>query len=334
MLKAKKILNDPKMVVPELIDGLVAAYHGKVKKLASMGALVKAKLPEGKIGLLIGGGSGHEPLFGGFIGPNMADGAACGQIFAAPSPDIILEATRALDQGNGVLYVYGNYAGDNMNFDIAAEMAAEKNINTKTVRVWDDVASAGPQKIRDRRGIAGDLFVIKIAGAASATQNDLEVVYRVTAKARDNTRSMGVALAAGSIPETGEPTFELPHDEIEIGMGLHGEPGVSREKMLPADKMVDEMISRLVTDLPFQANDEICLLINDLGATTFMELLIVSRHTHDILAGKGVKIYDTILGSYCTCQEMSGFSISMMKLDTELKAYYDMPADSLGFTKV
>ncbi|MDJ0820088.1 MAG: dihydroxyacetone kinase subunit DhaK [Desulfobacterales bacterium] len=333
MQNSKKVLNDRKNVVPELIDGLVAAYHGYIKKLDGVGALTKSSLPWNKVGLLIGGGSGHEPLFGGFIGENMADGSACGQIFAAPSPDIILEVTRALDQGNGVLYVYGNYAGDNMNFDIAAEMAAEENIVTRTVRVWDDVASATQAKMQDRRGIAGDLFVIKVAGGASAVLKDLEAVYQVTAKARDKTRSIGVAVAAGSIPETGEPTFELPDDEIEIGMGLHGEPGVSREKMLPADALVDKMITQLVEDLPFQQGDEVCLLINDLGATTYMELLIANRRTHEILNEMGIRIYDTILGSYCTCQEMSGFSISMMKLDEELKTYYNMPADSLGFTK-
>ena len=333
MQNSKKVLNDRKNVVPELIDGLVAAYHGYIKKLDGVGALIKNSLPWNKVGLLIGGGSGHEPLFGGFIGENMADGSACGQIFAAPSPDIILEVTRALDQGNGVLYVYGNYAGDNMNFDIAAEMAAEENIVTRTVRVWDDVASATQAKMQDRRGIAGDLFVVKVAGGASAVLKDLEAVYQVTAKARDKTRSIGVAVAAGSIPETGEPTFELPDDEIEIGMGLHGEPGVSREKMLPADALVDKMITQLVEDLPFQQGDEVCLLINDLGATTYMELLIANRRTHEILNEMGIRIYDTILGSYCTCQEMSGFSISMMKLDEELKTYYNMPADSLGFTK-
>lgn len=333
MQNSKKVLNDRKNVVPELIDGLVAAYHGYIKKLDGVGALIKNSLPWNKVGLLIGGGSGHEPLFGGFIGENMADGSACGQIFAAPSPDIILEVTRALDQGNGVLYVYGNYAGDNMNFDIAAEMAAEENMVTRTVRVWDDVASATQAKMQDRRGIAGDLFVIKVAGGASAVLKDLEAVYQVTAKARDKTRSIGVAVAAGSIPETGEPTFELPDDEIEIGMGLHGEPGVSREKMLPADALADKMITQLVEDLPFQQGDEVCLLINDLGATTYMELLIANRRTHEILNEMGIRIYDTILGSYCTCQEMSGFSISMMKLDEELKTYYNMPADSLGFTK-
>ncbi len=330
----KKILNDPKNVVAELLDGILEASNGKIKKLKGVNALIKTEIPEGKVGLLIGGGSGHEPLFPGFIGKNLADGAACGHIFAAPSPDIILEATKALNRSKGVLYLYGNYAGDNMNFDIAAELAEEEGIEIKTVRIWDDVASAPLERIDDRRGIAGDLFVIKIAGGISAVVDNLEEVYRVTIKARDNTRSMGVSLAAGSIPETGEPTFELPDDEIEIGMGLHGEPGVSREKLLEADPLVEKMLEKIIDDLPFKSKDEICLLINDLGATTFMELLIVNRKASQILQKKGIKVYDTLIGSYCTCQEMAGFSITLMKLDDELKKYYDIPASSLGFSKM
>jgi dihydroxyacetone kinase-like protein len=333
MMQAKKIINDPRNVVPELLEGLVEAYHGKVMKLEGVAALVKFSLPEGKVGLLIGGGSGHEPLFHGFIGENLADGAACGNIFAAPTPDVILEATRALDQGYGVLYLYGNYAGDNMNFDIAAEMAADEGIQIRTIRVWDDVASAPPERMDDRRGIAGDVFVIKIAGGISATTQDLEEVYRVTAKARDHTRSMGVAVSAGSIPETGEPTFELPDDEIEIGMGLHGEAGVSREKLLPADALVEKMMGRILTDLPYQRGDEVCLLINDLGATTMMELLIVNRQVRCVLRDQGIAVYDTLMGRFCSSQEMAGFSITLMKLDDELKKYYDMPAKSFAFTK-
>ena len=330
----KKIINNPKNVVAELIEGLVEAYHGRIRKLPDVTALVKSSLPKGKVGFLIGGGSGHEPLFHCFIGENLADGAACGHIFAAPTPDCVLAATQALNQGAGVLYAYGNYAGDNMNFDIAAEMAAEEGIKVKTVRIWDDVASAPPQRMQERRGIAGDLFVIKVAGAVSAVVKDLDEVYRVTAKARDNTRSLGVSVAAGSIPETGEPTFTLGADEIEIGMGLHGEPGVSREKLLPADPLVARMMDKLLADLPFRPGDEVCLLINDLGATTMMELLIVNRKVARILREKGIRVYDTLIGSYATCQEMAGFSITMMKLDSELRKYYDMPADSMSFKKV
>jgi dihydroxyacetone kinase-like protein len=332
-MKTKKIMNDPKKVVEELLEGLVEAYHGKIEKLEDVNVLVRTDMPAGKAGLLIGGGSGHEPLFHGFVGENMGDGAACGNIFAAPTPDVILAATQALNQGNGVLYLYGNYAGDNMNFDIGAEMAAEEGIEVKTVRIWDDVASAPPERMDDRRGIAGDLLIIKVAGGVAATVQDLEEVYRVTAKARDHTRSMGVAVSAGSIPETGEPTFDLPDDEIEIGMGLHGEVGVSRGKMLPADLLVEKMMVRILADLPFESGDEVCLLINDLGATTMMELLIVNRRVRQILRERGINVHDTIIGSFCTSQEMAGFSISLMKLDDDLRRYYDMPASSFGYTK-
>lgn len=334
MTKTKKIINDPKEVVAELLDGLVKAYHGKIKKLPGVNALIKTNLPAGKVGLLIGGGSGHEPLFHGFIGHNMADAAACGNIFAAPTPDVIFEATKALNQGNGVLYLYNNYAGDNMNFDIAAEMAEDEGIVTKTIRIYDDVASAPPEQKAERRGIAGDVYIIKIAGGVAATVQDFDEVIRVTEKARDNTRSMGVALSAGSLPETGEPTFELPEDEIEIGMGLHGEAGVSRGKMLPANKLVDDMMGRILTDLPFKSGDEVCLLINNLGATTMMELLIVNSRIHEILKDAAITIHDSALGSFCTSQEMAGFSISLTRLDDELKKYCDMPADSFGYKKV
>ena len=225
MSKPKKILNDPSRVVTELLDGLVLASDGRLVRLEGRDAIVRSQIPNDKVALLIGGGSGHEPMFPGFIGENLADGAACGQVFAAPAPDLVLAATQAVNRGRGVLYVYGNYAGDNMNFDIGAELAADEGINVRTVRVWDDVAGAPPERIADRRGIAGDFYVIKIAGGAAATVDSLDEAYRIAAKARDNTRSMGVAIAAGSIPETGALTFELGPDEIEIGMGAHGEPG-------------------------------------------------------------------------------------------------------------
>ena len=334
MSKSKKFLNNPKNIVPEVLDGLVAASLGRITRLDGLNAVLVTELSPQKVGLLIGGGSGHEPLFSGFVGKNMADVAIAGNIFAAPTPDLILAGTEALSQGNGVIYLYGNYAGDNMNFDIAAELAADEGIQTRTVRVWDDVASAPLERIEDRRGIAGDLFVIKIAGGVSAVSHDLEEVYRVTSKARDNTRSMGVAASAGRFPETGELTFELPEDEIEIGMGLHGEPGVARSKLLAVDELVGFMLDKILPDLPFGTGDEVCVLVNDLGATTLMEMLIVYRRVAQILAEKQMRVHDALLGSYCTSQEMAGFSITLLKLDDELRTYYDMPAHSLSFVKV
>ena len=196
MANPKKIINDPKQVVPELLDGLIYAYHGQIHKIDGLPALIKTDIPDNKVALLIGGGSGHEPVFHGFIGPNMADGAACGNIFAAPSPDVILAATQAVHRGKGVLYVYGNYAGDNMNFDIAAEMAEDDGIAIRTVRIWDDVASAPPERCDERRGIAGDALVLKVAGAATAKAATFDEDYRITAKACDTTRSMAVAVAS------------------------------------------------------------------------------------------------------------------------------------------
>ncbi|BBB47778.1 dihydroxyacetone kinase, N-terminal domain [Pelolinea submarina] len=329
----KKIINNPKDVVKETMEGLLLANHGKIVKVEDANAVVRPSIPAGKVGLLVGGGSGHEPLFAGFVGDHLADGAVSGNVFAAPAPDQILAATKALDHGKGVLYLYGNYAGDNMNFDIAAELAELEGISTKTVRIYDDVASAPLERIDDRRGIAGDLFVIKVAGAAAAELDSLDEVFRVTAKARDFTRSMGVAISPGSIPETGQPTFEIGEGEIEIGMGLHGEAGVSREKLMPADELVSRMTDLILKDLPFKAGDEVCLLINNLGATTMMELLIVNRKVREILAEAKINVHDTMMGSYCTSQEMAGFSISLLKLDDELKKYYDMPAESFAFTK-
>ncbi len=317
----------------EALEGLVAASQGSLRLLDGTTAVVRSHLAPGKVGLLIGGGSGHEPLFPGFVGDGLADVAACGNVFAAPTPDVILAATRAVARGKGVLYVYGNYAGDNLNFELAAELAAEEGLVTQTVRIWDDVAAAPPDRYMDRRGIAGDLFVIKVAGGVCSLARTLEEAALVTSKARDQTRTVGVAVRAGSIPETGEPTFELGADEIEIGMGLHGEPGVSRGKLASADLLVEDMVDRIVADLPFEAGDEVCLLVNDLGSTTWMELLIAARQAHRLMREYGIAVHDTVVGSFCTCQEMAGFSLTFMKLDPELKRYYDMPARSPGFTK-
>ena len=333
MNKPKKILNDPARVVTEELDGLVLASDGRLARLDGRDAIIRSQIPNNKVALLIGGGSGHEPMFPGFIGENLADGAACGQVFAAPAPDLVLAATKAVNRGRGVLYVYGNYSGDNMNFDIGAELAADEGIKVRTVRVWDDVAGAPLERITDRRGIAGDFYVIKIAGGAAATADSLDEVYRIASKARDNTRSMGVAIAAGSIPETGALTFELGPDEIEIGMGAHGEPGISRQKLTTADAVAEQMMEALLPDLPFRSGAEVALLINNLGATTMMELLVVNRCVRKILARAGIAVHRTDIGSYLTCQEMAGLSVTLLQLDDELKRYLDMPATSLAYSR-
>ncbi|MBT4267127.1 MAG: dihydroxyacetone kinase subunit DhaK [Deltaproteobacteria bacterium] len=333
MSDTKKIINDPKKVVPELLEGLVAASHGSLKIVDGTTAVIRSKLTEGKVGLLTGGGSGHEPLTGGFVGENLADGAVCGNVFASPTPDIIYEAIKAVEKGKGVLNLVLNYAGDNMNFEIACEMAEADGIETRSVQVWDDVLSASKDKTEDRRGIAGMVQALKIVGAAASEISDLNELERIAIKTRDSLCSVGVAVSAGSIPETGEPTFTLAADELEIGLGIHGEPGVERQKLIPADELTDMMVDKLLADLPFQQGDRICLLVNNLGATTTMELLIVNRRIRQILEEKGIVVYDTLLGTYCTSLEMAGFSISFMKLDDELQKYYDMPARSVAFCK-
>lgn len=332
MTKAKKIINGTDRLIEEILEGMELFGHGRVRKLEDATALVKTEIPDGKVALVIGGGSGHEPMFTGFVGENLADASVCGNIFAAPSPETILAGVKAAHRGAGVLFVYGNYAGDNMNFDIAAELAEAEGIETRTVRVWDDVAAAPKEEMDKRRGIAGDVFVLKIAGAAAATSTDLAEVARIAGKARDNVRSLGVSIRAGSLPETGELTFELADDEIEIGMGAHGEPGVAREKLKPADALADQMLATILDDGLIRSGDEVCLLLNDLGATTMMELLIVNRRLRQRLDERGIRVFDTRIGSWLTTQEMAGFSITLLKLDDELKTHYTMPARSWAWT--
>lgn len=330
MAKVKKIINDPEHIVPEVIEGLVLASHGRLQSVDGVNALMRSDIPDDKVALLIGGGSGHEPMYTAFVGPGWADGSACGNIFAAPSPDIVFELTKAIYRGRGVLYVYGNYAGDNMNFDIAAEMAEDEGIEVRTVRVMDDVAVADPA---ERRGIGGAFYQVKIAGAACAELNSLDAAAAAVEHVRENLRTVGVAVRAGSLPETGEPTFELADDEIEIGMGAHGEPGVERRKLMTADQLASEMTRLVVDDLPFKRGDRVALLLNDLGATTQMELMIVNRKVREILAAKGITVQRTDVGPYLTCQEMAGFSLTLLRLDETLERLLAQPAWSLGFSQ-
>ena len=326
----KKAINDPERIVDEVIEGIVFASHGRLTKIPGVRALMRTHIEDGKVALLIGGGSGHEPIYTTYVGPGFAAASACGNIFAAPSPEIIFEATKAIHRGKGVLYVYGNYEGDVMNFDVAAEMAADEGIEVRTVRTMDDVSLP---KGDGRRGIAGSYFQVKIAGAACAAGLSLDEAERVTKHAQENIRTLSVALRPGSLPETGQPTFTLGEDELEIGMGGHGERGVARKKMMPADQLVDAMMQQLVDDFPLKRGDRVALLVNDLGATTMMELLIVNRRTRQILEPLGVAVHDTRIGPYMTTQEMAGFSITLMRLDDELTHHFDRPGSNESFLK-
>ncbi len=326
----KKAINDPERIVDEVIEGVVFASHGRVVKVPGVHAIMRAHIEDNKVALLIGGGSGHEPIYTTYVGRGYADAAACGNIFAAPSPQIIFEATKAVHRGRGVLYVYGNYEGDVMNFDVAAEMAAAEGIEVKYVRTIDDVSLP---KGEGRRGIAGSFFQVKIAGAACNGGLSLEEAQRVTMRAQQNIRSLSVALRPGSLPETGQPTFTLGEDELEIGMGGHGERGVARKKMMAADRLVDLMMGQLIEDFPLKRGDRVALLIDDLGATTMMELLIVNRRVRQILDDRGIAVHDTRIGPYMTTQEMAGFSITLFRLDDELAHYFDQPASNESFLK-
>ena len=285
--------------------------------------------------MLVGGGSGHEPIYHGLVGKNLADGAACGDVFAAPPPNVVFECAESIHRGNGILFVYGNYAGDLLNFGMGAERCEDEGIEVKTVLVQDDVSSAPPERKEDRRGIAGLVMIVKLAGAASQTVTSLDELARITALASANTRSIGVAMKAGSIPATGKPNFELPDDEIEFGMGAHGEVGAERLKMTTAEKLVPIMMDRIFADdLELKPGDEIVLLINSLGSTTMTELLIVNKEAKKALKEKGIVVHDTIVGHKLTCQEMGGFSISLTKLDDELKPLWDMPCESIAYSKM
>ncbi|PJN89621.1 dihydroxyacetone kinase subunit DhaK [Bacillus sp. mrc49] len=326
----KKLINDPMRVVEEMIEGYAKAYPKHIRQLAENDrALVTAKeTRDGKVGVLIGGGSGHEPAFIGYVGDGMADGVAVGNIFASPPPDPILEVTKAIDKGKGVIYIYGNYAGDVMNFGMAAELAdLDSDIRVGSVLVTDDVASAPKEEKQKRRGIAGEFFVTKAAGAAADKGYNLVDVVRVAQKANDYTRTMGVGLTPCSLPQTGKPSFELADNEMEIGLGHHGEPGIEKGDLLPADQVVERLMHDILIDMPVVSGERVAVLVNGLGSTTNMELYIMFRRVEQILSDKGIIIHRSYVGSYSTSLEMGGASVTITKLDEELAEFIDHPAD-------
>ncbi len=330
----KKLINDPKDVVQELIEGFVLANEDKVHKHKTVNAVIRNDAPvKNKVGIVIGGGAGHEPLFLEYIGKGMADAEAHGQIFAAPAPNIVLGAAKAVDGGNGVLFLYNNYAGDVLNFDMAQEMARTEGIQVETVLVNDEIASAPKGKEEDRRGTTSVHIIIKIAGAAAERGLPLDEVVRITQKAVNGSRSLGVALSSCTLPATGKEIFDLPDDAMEVGMGLHGEPGVERIKLLSADETVSRIVPRLVEDLPYVKGDEIVLIINGYGATTRMEMFIINRKVRGMLADLGISVYGTEVGEFCTSQEMKGVSVTFIRMDDELKTLYDDPCDSAFYKK-
>ena len=326
--KTKKLINDADDLIEELIDGMVGAHPEMLCVEGVTGrAVVSLKGPrEGKVGIVVGGGSGHEPAFSGYVGKGLADASAVGNVFASPSPEQIMDAARAADGGVGVLFLYGNYTGDVMNFDMAAGALCSEGVKAKSITVTDDVASA--KNIDERRGIAGTFFVFKCAGAAADLGYSMDEVELVARHANAMTRSAGVALGACSLPQTLRPNFDIGPDEMEVGMGIHGEPGISRTKLEPANAVADRLMDLIVADIELSEGDRVAVLVNGLGSTSLMELYILHRQIRTRLGSLGVSLYQSWVGNYVTSLEMAGASVTIMKLDDHLIKLLDHPCET------
>ena len=328
----KKFINAVENVETEMLDGMCLAYPQYVKRLPGLDVIVRADKKEGKVAIISGGGSGHEPAHGGYVGKGMLDAAVPGAVYTSPTPDQILEAIKAADAGKGVLMVVKNYTGDVMNFEMAAEMA--DGIEVAEVITNDDVAVEDSLYTTGRRGVAGTIFVHKIAGAKAEAGASLAEVKDVAQKVIDNVRTMGVALKPSTSPAAGKPGFELGEDEMELGIGIHGEPGTSTEKLQPADAIVDHLLDKILNDNVDYAGSEVAVMVNGSGATPVMELYILNKRVNDVLTEKGIKVARTYVGNYMTSIDMAGASITLLKLDDELKELLDAPADTIGWTQV
>ena len=331
----KKIINEAADFVPELLDGFIKAHPSQLDYQDDIHSIVRADSPvEGKVALATGGGSGHLPIFIGYVGKGMLDGCAVGDVFSSPNADQMLSVTRRINGGKGVVYIYGNYGGDIMNFDMASEMAQMDDIPVRTVLVKDDVASAPPEESGRRRGVAGMVFAFKIAGAKADKGGSLDEVVKITERTLANTRTMGVALSPCIVPLAGKPTFTLSDDEMEIGMGIHGEPGMKREKIQNANNITERMTNTILEDLKCQKGDKLAVMVNGLGATPLEELYIMYGKLHQILTNKDINIYRAYVGEYATSMEMAGASLTFFRLDDELTELLDYPACTPCFTQI
>lgn len=327
----KKIINDPNQVVQDMLKGFVAAFPNDVKQVPDTTVIVRKESPvANKVGLVSGGGSGHEPAHAGYVGKGMLDGAVAGEVFTSPTPDQVFEAIKAVDGGAGVFLVIKNYTGDVMNFEMAAEMAEAEGIKVAQVIVNDDVAVENSSFTTGRRGIAGTIFVHKIVGAKAEAGGSLEDVKNVAEKVVANVRSMGMALTPCTIPAAGKPSFEIAENEMEIGMGIHGEPGIERKEIASANDIAEELVGKILEDIDYNGS-EVAVMINGLGSTPEMELFILNARVSEILAEKGIEVYKTFVGEYMTSLEMAGCSVSLLKLDDELKELLDAEAVTPAF---
>ena len=323
----KKIINKPSDFVEESIEGLVKS-HPEIYSFApdNKRVIARAEKASNKVGIISGGGSGHLPVFTGYVGKGLLDSCAVGSVFASPSVDQIASAIRNANNGNGILCIIGNYGGDVMNFEMACEIVTSEGIKTKTVIVADDIASASNEEKSKRRGIAGMIFVFKVAGSIAETGASLEKTFNIASSANNNIRTLGVALSPCILPEAGKPTFEIKDDEIEIGMGIHGEPGIKREKLRSADQLSDDLCKRILEDYKLNAEDQVSIMINSLGATPLEELYIISKRVHENFSKLKIKITKSYVGRYATSMEMAGMSITVFKLNDELKKYLSSPS--------
>ena len=326
----KKLINKVENVEIEMIQGIAKAHPDILEQLPGHTILVRKNKKTDKVALISGGGSGHEPAHGGFVGYGMLDAAVAGAVFTSPTPDQVKAAIDAVGTPAGVLLVIKNYTGDVMNFEMAGELAEMDGIPVKSVIMNDDVAVKDSLYTTGRRGVAGTIFIHKIAGAKAEEGASLEEVARVAEKVIANTLTMVMSLTACTVPAAGKPGFEIADDEVEIGMGIHGEPGTHREKLRTADEIADTLLEKILADIDYQGH-EVALMINGCGGTPLMELYIVNNHVHDVLESKGIHIYKTFVGNYMTSLEMAGFAISILRLDDETKALLDAPANTPAF---
>ncbi|MCT4509948.1 MAG: dihydroxyacetone kinase subunit DhaK [Tepidibacter sp.] len=331
----KKIINSTEAIVNEMLEGIVKAHPEHIKRVEGFNVLTRVNSPiQGKVALISGGGSGHEPSHAGFVGKGMLDAAVAGEVFTSPTPDQVLEGIKAIGSDKGVLLVIKNYSGDVMNFEMAAEMAEMEGIKVDKVVVNDDVAVENSTYTTGRRGVAGTIFVHKIAGAAAEEGKSLEEVQKIAQKVVDNTRTMGMSLGACTVPAVGKPSFTLGEDEIEMGLGIHGEPGTHREKLSSADELTEYMLGKILEDMSIEKAEEVGVIVNGLGATPLMELYIVNKKLHSLLEEKEIKVNKTLIGNYMTSLEMPGFSISVIKLDEELKRLLNAEADTPALKEI
>ena len=331
----KKLINGVDNVVDEMLNGMTAAFPQYIERVPGTDVVARTDAKKtDKVVLISGGGSGHEPAHGGYVGKGMLDAAVAGAVFTSPTPDQVYEAIQATECGKGALLIIKNYTGDVMNFEMAADMAADEDIVVDKVVVADDVAVENSTWTTGRRGIAGTVFVHKIAGACAETGADLPEVKRVAEKVIANVRSMGMAVSPCTVPAVGKPGFELADDEVEIGIGIHGEPGTHREKISSVNNTVDHLVGKILDEGIYAEGDEVAVMVNGMGATPLSELFIANLRVKEILDEKKISIAKTVVGNYMTSLDMAGFSVTLLKLDDELKGFLNAPADTPAYKEV